>query len=63
MFQALRIPDFRLLWGSSLVSSFGSWLLVLAIPILLSEVLLLASFVWKPPDMPSIPASDSGMRV
>ena len=32
MLQALRIPDFRLLWGSSLVSSFGSWLLVLAIP-------------------------------
>src|SRR5215471_12000640 len=32
MLQALRIPDFRLLWASSLVSSFGSWLLVLAIP-------------------------------
>lgn len=32
MIQALRIPDFRLLWGGSLVSSFGSWLLVLAIP-------------------------------
>ncbi len=32
MLQALGIPDFRLLWGSSLVSSFGSWLLVLAIP-------------------------------
>src|SRR5260370_7660101 len=32
MLQALRIPDFRLLWGSSLLSSFGSWLLVLAIP-------------------------------
>lgn len=32
MLQALRIPDFRLLWGGSLVSSFGSWLLVLAIP-------------------------------
>jgi len=32
MFRALRIPDFRLLWGSSLVSSFGSWLLILAIP-------------------------------
>jgi predicted MFS family arabinose efflux permease len=30
--QALRIPDFRLLWGGSLISSFGSWLLVLAIP-------------------------------
>src|SRR5215468_3083164 len=32
VFQALRIPDFRLLWGGSLISSFGSWLLVLAIP-------------------------------
>jgi len=32
MLQALRIPDFRLLWASSLISSFGSWLLVLAIP-------------------------------
>ena len=32
MLQALRIPDFRLLWGGSLISSFGSWLLVLAIP-------------------------------
>jgi MFS family permease len=32
MFQALRIPDFRLLWASSLINSFGSWLLVLAIP-------------------------------
>jgi predicted MFS family arabinose efflux permease len=30
--QALRVPDFRLLWGGSLISSFGSWLLVLAIP-------------------------------
>jgi len=30
--QALRIRDFRLLWGASLISSFGSWLLVLAIP-------------------------------
>jgi predicted MFS family arabinose efflux permease len=32
VFRALRIPDFRLLWAGSLVSSFGSWLLVLAIP-------------------------------
>jgi len=32
MFAALRIRDFRLLWGGGLVSSFGSWLLVLAIP-------------------------------
>jgi MFS family permease len=32
VFQALRIPDFRLLWGGGLVSSLGSWLLVLAIP-------------------------------
>jgi MFS family permease len=32
VFQALRIPDFRLLWGGGLISSLGSWLLVLAIP-------------------------------
>ncbi len=32
MFQALRIGDFRLLWGGSLVSALGSWLLILAIP-------------------------------
>ena len=32
MFQALRIPDFRLLWGGGLISSLGSWLLVMAIP-------------------------------
>jgi MFS family permease len=32
MFQALRIPDFRLLWGGSLINSFGSWLLILAVP-------------------------------
>jgi MFS family permease len=32
MLQVLRIRDFRLLWGGSLVSSFGSWLLVIAIP-------------------------------
>src|ERR1700722_2876086 len=32
MFQALRIRDFRLLWTAGLVSSFGSWLLVLAVP-------------------------------
>lgn len=32
MFQALRIPDFRLLWGAGLVSSLGSWLLLLALP-------------------------------
>jgi MFS family permease len=32
MFQALRIRDFRLLWGGSLVSSLGSWLLILAVP-------------------------------
>jgi predicted MFS family arabinose efflux permease len=32
MFQALRIKDFRLLWAGGLVSSLGSWLLVLAIP-------------------------------
>ena len=32
MRQALRIRDFRLLWFGGLVSSLGSWLLVLAIP-------------------------------
>jgi MFS family permease len=32
MLQALRIRDFRLMWGGSLVSSLGSWLLILAIP-------------------------------
>jgi len=32
MLQALRIRDFRLLWAGGLVSSLGSWLLVLAIP-------------------------------
>ncbi|MGH3397376.1 MAG: MFS transporter [Streptosporangiaceae bacterium] len=32
MFQALRIRDFRLLWGGGLISSLGSWLLILAIP-------------------------------
>ena len=32
MFQALRVRDFRLLWGGGLVSSLGSWLLVLAVP-------------------------------
>jgi MFS family permease len=32
MFQALYIRDFRLLWAAGLVSSLGSWLLVLAIP-------------------------------
>ena len=32
VFWALRIRDFRLLWAGGLVSSFGSWLLTLAIP-------------------------------
>jgi len=32
VFQALRIPDFRLLWAAGLISSLGSWLLVIAIP-------------------------------
>jgi MFS family permease len=32
VFQALRVRDFRLLWGGGLVSSLGSWLLVLAVP-------------------------------
>ena len=32
MFQALRVRDFRLLWGGSVISALGTWLLVLAIP-------------------------------
>jgi predicted MFS family arabinose efflux permease len=32
VFRALRVPDFRLLWGGGLISSLGSWLLVLAVP-------------------------------
>ena len=32
MWQALRIRDFRLIWAGRLVSSLGSWLLVIAIP-------------------------------
>jgi predicted MFS family arabinose efflux permease len=32
MLQALRIRDFRLLWGGGLISALGSWLLMLAIP-------------------------------
>ena len=32
MFQALRIRDFRLLWAGGLISSLGSWLLVVAVP-------------------------------
>ena len=32
MFRALRVRDFRLLWAGGLVSSLGSWLLVIAIP-------------------------------
>jgi predicted MFS family arabinose efflux permease len=32
VFQALRIPDFRLLWSGGLISSLGSWLLVVAVP-------------------------------
>jgi predicted MFS family arabinose efflux permease len=32
VFQALRVRDFRLLWGGGLISSLGSWLLVLAVP-------------------------------
>lgn len=38
MFEALRIRDFRLLWAGGLVSSFGSWLLILAIPAHVFEV-------------------------
>jgi predicted MFS family arabinose efflux permease len=32
MFQALRIRDFRWLWAGGVISSLGSWLLVLAVP-------------------------------
>jgi hypothetical protein len=32
MLNVLRIRDFRLLWAAGLVSSLGSWLLVLAVP-------------------------------
>ncbi|HEX3489714.1 MAG TPA: MFS transporter [Streptosporangiaceae bacterium] len=32
MFRVLRIRDFRLLWAGGLVSSLGSWLLILAVP-------------------------------
>jgi MFS family permease len=32
VFQALRIADFRLLWAAGLISSLGSWLLVIAVP-------------------------------
>jgi MFS family permease len=32
MLQALRIRDFRLLWCGTVISSLGSWLLILAIP-------------------------------
>jgi MFS family permease len=32
VFQALSVRDFRLLWAGGLVSSLGSWLLVLALP-------------------------------
>jgi MFS family permease len=32
MLRALRIRDFRLLWGAGLISSLGTWLLVLAVP-------------------------------
>ncbi|MBB4944454.1 MFS family permease [Streptosporangium album] len=32
MLQALRVRDFRLLWTARLVSVFGTWLLVVAVP-------------------------------
>jgi MFS family permease len=32
MFHALRVRDFRLLWSGDLISSLGSWMLILAIP-------------------------------
>jgi MFS family permease len=33
MFQALKIRDFRYLWAGGIVSSLGSWLLTLAVPV------------------------------
>jgi predicted MFS family arabinose efflux permease len=38
MFRALRIRDFRYLWGGGIISSLGSWLLVLAIPVHVFQV-------------------------
>jgi 8-oxo-dGTP pyrophosphatase MutT (NUDIX family)/MFS family permease len=38
MLNVLRIRDFRLLWAAGLVSSLGSWLLVLAVPAHVYEV-------------------------
>ena len=32
MFHALRVRDFRLLWSADLISSLGTWMLVVAIP-------------------------------
>lgn len=32
MLHALRVRDFRLLWGAMTISDLGSWLLVLAVP-------------------------------
>ena len=32
MLEALRVPDFRLLWAGGLVSALGSWLLTIAVP-------------------------------
>jgi predicted MFS family arabinose efflux permease len=32
VFQALRIRDFRWLWAGGVISSLGSWLLILAVP-------------------------------
>jgi predicted MFS family arabinose efflux permease len=42
MLQALRVRDFRLLWSARLISSLGSWLLVIAVP---AHVLLLTGSV------------------
>lgn len=30
--EALQIPDYRLLWSGRLISSFGAWLMVVAVP-------------------------------
>lgn len=43
MLRALRIRDFRLLWGARGVSSLGSWLLMIAVP---AHVFLLTGSTW-----------------
>jgi predicted MFS family arabinose efflux permease len=55
--SALRIRDFRLLWSAGLVSSLGSWLLVIAVPMhvyLASRSLLAAGAVFAAEYAPSL---------